>query len=167
MNVSEIKREPAPKETKYVKTGFQPSCLCPVWGKRKAVDGKHVQLIRSFRVWIHWQDGDWTAETLKSFHAGSELRGQVEKMIREGAACHPWPKGDGIHAKMQKKALQKKKMFEWSDGNVWQLEEQTDKNEEDGKADLPAARCDGFKVFASDSEDSDELETLDYTQYLL
>ena len=68
---------------------------------------------------------------------------------------------------MQKKALQKKKMFEWSDGNVWQLEEQTDKNEEDGKADLPAARCDGFKVFASDSEDSDELETLDYTQYLL
>ena len=84
------------------------------------MNGKHVQLIRSFRVWIHWQDGDWTAETLKSFNAGSELRERAEKMISGGAACHPWPRGAGIHAKMQKKALLKKKMFEWSDGNVWQ-----------------------------------------------
>ena len=53
--------------------------LCPVFGKMKHLGKNKTYEIKSFRVWVHWSDGDWTAETKKSFD-NSEQRYLTENL---------------------------------------------------------------------------------------
>lgn len=40
--------------------------LCPVYGFRKRdSNGNLTQKVRSYRIWCLWEDGEWTAETVK------------------------------------------------------------------------------------------------------
>ena len=72
------------------------TALCPVFGSRKRdVDGKLVQIIKSYRVWCFWEDGSWTAETLKSFDQKSKLAKTIRRKIRNGHEVYPWPEGSG------------------------------------------------------------------------
>ena len=57
--------------------------------------------IKSWRVWIEFVDGDWTAETLLSLN--EEQRTNVATRIKDGTSVWPWP-NSGIptdHVKRQ------------------------------------------------------------------
>ena len=58
--------------------------LCPVYGERKLVNGKWMREIKSYRIWCFWEDGDWTAETLKSFDPKSKIIKDIHRKILHG-----------------------------------------------------------------------------------
>ena len=45
--------------------------------------------IKSWRVWIEFNDGDWHAETLQSLNV--QQRANIETRIKDGYEVWPWP----------------------------------------------------------------------------
>ena len=71
------------------------SALCPVFGdQQRDENGQFVQIIKSYRIWCFWNDGSWTAETLKSFKHTSKIAKEIRRKINNGHQVYPWPEGD-------------------------------------------------------------------------
>ena len=64
----------------------------------------HKMTIKSWRVWIEFNDGDWHAETLQSLNA--QQRQNILTRIKDGYEVWPWP-NDGTPSDRVKVATPK------------------------------------------------------------
>lgn len=106
--------------------------------------------IFSFRVWVGWADGDWTAETRQSFE--STLLTQIDKKIERGAAVYPWPKSRSPGDNWKRIALRAHHMTEWIDPepNIWLVIPQVTRNKYDQDVHIPDERNDLFTISIND-----------------
>ena len=64
--------------------------------------------IKSWRVWIEFQDGDWTAETFRSLN--QHQRKNTEQLIRDGYDVWPWPNDGSPSDSVKRETLKEMNM---------------------------------------------------------
>merc|ERR1711892_455159 len=79
----------------------------PVY-RRRNPNNSNRDLIKSWRVWIHWSEGDWTAETFKALN--EQDRKKTQHRIRTGTEVWPWPEQKNPVSQYRIKNLKKLKM---------------------------------------------------------
>merc|ERR1712142_706454 len=104
--------------------------LSPVWGARTQ--------IKSWRIWVHWVDGDWTCETMKSFN--DNQRESIQTRIKQGTDIWPWPEGRSPIDNYRRNELKKRNMHKWQDlshGSNWISIQQNERQDDDEDKDIP------------------------------
>jgi hypothetical protein len=133
--------------------------IMPVWGARKG----QIMQIKSWRMWIEFQDGAWHAETSKSLN--EHQKAILKSKIENGSEVWPWPNGNSPTDTVKRQTLKQKKMKEYVDGNkVWTHIPQNVINDDDESHDLPNQQDslfaitdeNGMPVSSTDSSDTDE-----------
>ena len=112
--------------------------MCPVYGGKKRTNkGNLEQVIKSFRVWVNWADGDWTAETQSSFTGEHAV--MIKRML-QGSEVYPWPSSNSPTDTWKRKKLKSMNMTEWKDKagkRDWINIPMSERNSEDKLEDLP------------------------------
>lgn len=136
--------------------------LMPVWGTRRGSKMK----IKSWRVWIEFNDGDWHAETLQSLNA--QQRQNILTRIKDGYEVWPWPNDGTPSDRVKVATLKQLHMKEYLDNKRWLPIPQQIKNDDDTSADLPVVRdflfeiADGTEtVTTTESEPDDSTDVND------
>merc|ERR1711937_848131 len=116
--------------------------LYPVYHRRNP-NKPNQNLIKSWRVWIHWGDGDWTAETFKALKPDQIKK--INDRIKTGTDIWPWPKQGLPASSYRVKCLKKLNMREYRDQHTgsnldsWQLIEQSEPQCDDTDNDMESA----------------------------
>jgi len=131
--------------------------LCPVWGARTKAGSQ----IKSWRAWVHWVDGDWTCETMKSFNADQAR--VIEQRIKKGTDIWPWPETSSPKDNYRRNELKRGNMHKWQDpssGSQWISIPQNERQDDDDEKDIPNEK-DSLFVIQADKENESTTETAD------
>lgn len=139
------RRAAAAAPEKITKTIKMMDGFCPVFGKTT-----NRTIIRRWRVWILWSDGDHTAELMSNLAPGAKENAEV--LFRTEPVVYPWPTGTSKKAVEQRKLLRQANMKPYvpQGGEKWDMMPMNEFNAEDGIDGLPEEKDAWHQVTSDD-----------------